>query len=569
MKEYLVPRGTLTYADTLEAIGLASLLKELTVAEVRLRHTNEGYLVTGEDLPETHLWPPIEPGYPFIYEPIDGQVPPGWVVDYAQERAKDQRLREFRRATGKKREQMLQALREKGLEELPSPVPEYKIALFLASMRMGWKSDKQLYRWLQQDKHRAAAWVAGNMLATGEQVKDAPKVTNSQVFNPISGKGVHRPKPDSTFPQSISGELINPFREWLKFRGAYRAMLSYRVDDDFKVFVIEPADISLGGLTEVYNDLLGLSLWGRIYLDIETTLRLVELLIHRSDVMGNKILLAGRRPRDVIRGLHQAFFKSMGNAAALMNYSFTELPSWFSIDSREDANSYLALIHSFVGRKQRDGVVGSLLSLDENRSSDIPALLQFRKWLMTGALKDFLEFSCLFALHVMEKRGANEWVREMSTVNLNTLMIRGYGMQDIIESKGFQSLARAIRNATIYALADQKQGKRSREVHYGLAQKWKQKIKGGEGEFIAALSEFVQQYNWESEKFDAEREKGTEKWKYHKVNAADLDEVIGLVQAKGAELVGMLLLAYGYSRMPKAGQSDSEPEPATSMEEVQ
>lgn len=142
-------------------------------------------------------------------------------------------------------------------------------------------------------------------------------------------------------------------------------------------------------------------------------------------------------------------------------------------------------------------------------------------------------------------------------------------MQDIIESKGFQSLARAIRNATIYALADQKQGKRSREVHYGLAQKWKQKIKGGEGEFIAALSEFVQQYNWESEKFDAEREKGTEKWKYHKVNAADLDEVIGLVQAKGAELVGMLLLAYGYSRMPKAGQSDSEPEPATSMEEVQ
>ena len=88
-------------------------------------------------MPETHLWPPIEPGYPFIYEPIDGQVPPGWVVDYAQERAKDQRLREFRRATGKKREQMLQALREKGLEEL-LPGAGDKIALFLASMRMGW-----------------------------------------------------------------------------------------------------------------------------------------------------------------------------------------------------------------------------------------------------------------------------------------------------------------------------------------------------------------------------------------------------------------------------------------------
>ena len=63
-------------------------------------------------------------------------------------------------------------------------------------------------------------------------------------------------------------------------------------------------------------------------------------------------------------------------------------------------------------------------------------------------------------------------------------------------------------------------------------------------------------------------EKGSEKWKYHKVNAADLDEVIGLVQAKGAELIGMLLLAYGYSRPPKAGQPDSETEPI-SMEEVQ
>lgn len=568
MTEYLVPRGTLTYADTLEAIGLASLLRELTDAEVRLRHTDEGYLVTGEDLPEAHLWPPIEPGYPFIYEPNDGQVPPGWVLDYEQERAKDQRLREFRKATGKKGQQMLQALREQGLEEPPAPVPEYKIALFLASMRKGWKSDKQLYRWLQQDSQRTSAWVAGNLLATGGELKDAPEVTNSQVFNPISGKGVHRPKPDSAFPSSIAGDLINPFREWLKFRGAYRAMLPYRAGDDFKVYVIEPADISLGGLSGVYNDLLNLGLWGQIYLDIEATLRLVELLIRHSDVMGNKILLAGRRPRDVIRGLHQALFKSMGSAAALMNYSFTQLPSWFSINSREDANSYLALIYSFVGRKQRDGVVGSLLSLDENHSGDIPALLQFRRWLMTGMLKDFLEFSYLFALHVMEKRGANEWVKEMPTDNLNTLMTRGYGMQEIIESKGFQSLARAIRNATIFALIDQKQGKRSREVHFGLAQKWKQKIKGGEAEFIAALSEFVQQYNWESENLDVGREKGSEKWKYHKVNAADLDEVIGLVQAKGAELIGMLLLAYGYSRPPKAGQPDSETEPI-SMEEVQ
>ena len=552
---YPVPKRTNTYADVLEAVGLASLVEELTVPGVRILDQGDRFILEGKELPQIEQWPEVEPGYPFIYLKKDGNSPKGWVLDYDREKEKAEVFREFRKATDKKREKMLQTLREQGMDAPPSPVSEYQMALFLAMMRKGWSSDKQIFLWLQEDILRTAFWIKAN-LENSNDIKESPPVSNSQVFNPISGKGVHRPKPDSTTPGSIADEVVNPFSEWLKYRGAYRAMLPYRVDGDFKVFVIEPADIRLSSLMKLHIELRRLGLWGWLRLDIETPLRLTELLIQHSDVLGNDIMLRSRRPRDTVRGLHQAYFQSLGAAAALMNYSFTALPSWFVINDREDANAYIRLIHSFVGRKEKDGVTGCLLSLNEDHSGDVPVLQQFRRWLANGDQKDFLLFCYRFALHVMERMGKDEWVKMLLTINLDSILIRGYNMQAIVEGKGFKSVARAVREATVFALQAQKQKKHEREVRFGLAQKWKQKIKGGNAEFIAELSEFVQQYNWESENLDIKSP--GDGWKHHKVNAGDLDEVIALVNQHGVELVGMLLLAYGYARVPKAVNEDPE-----------
>ncbi|MBT9173034.1 MAG: hypothetical protein DDT21_01424 [Syntrophomonadaceae bacterium] len=560
---YEVTKKTQTYADTMTAVGLASLLAELTNSDFVIQDRGAVYLLEGPDLPSPADWVLIEPGYPYIYLLKDGKRPAGWVVDYEQEREKDKQHREFRKAAGKKREKLEQLLREQGEEGPPPPVPELKLAVFLASMRKGWASDKSLYEWITEDQTRATAWVAQNLTHyhyngkdyIGEIVKDPP-VSNSQVFNPIAGKGIHRPKPDSTTPASISDEVIEPFAEWLKFRGSYRVMLPYRSGGDFKVFVIEPADIKLNLLTKLYHGLRGLDLWGGIKLDIDSALRLTELLITHSDVLGGNISLYRKRPAEVVKGLHQAYFQSLGTAAALMNYSFLALPSWFCVEGQEDAKNYLALIKAFIGHKERDGVTGCLRSLSEERSGDIPVLQQFRKWLMTGTLKEYLEFCYRFSLHQMERMSKDEWIASQSTANLNIIFERGYNMLDIIQTKGFQSVARALREATIYALAAQKQ-KRTRDVHFGLSQKWKQKIKGGNEEFTAALCEFVQQYNWESENIDVNKKESVA-WKQHKVNAAELGELINLINSRGAELVGMLLLAYGYARTLKADTAAPE-----------
>ncbi|MFQ5753389.1 MAG: hypothetical protein ACE5HI_15465, partial [bacterium] len=92
----------------------------------------------------------------------------------------------------------------------------------------------------------------------------------------------------------------------------------------------------------------------------------------------------------------------------------------------------------------------------------------------------------------------------------------------------------------------QQQKKKKWDVRFGLAQKWKQKIKGGSKEFIPVLAEFIQDYNWEV----TNRLEG----KYHTVSKEDLDQVISLIsddEKDQSELVGMLLLAYGYARVPK------------------
>jgi len=147
----------------------------------------------------------------------------------------------------------------------------------------------------------------------------------------------------------------------------------------------------------------------------------------------------------------------------------------------------------------------------------------------------------------MTRKSKKEWVKEFTTENLTILFERGYGMKEIVENPGFLSIARGVRNCTIYAAS-----LGGREIHYGLAQQWKQKIKGGFKEFIPALCDFVQTQNWEVES----RLNG----KGHTIRKEDLDSVMGLIEKHGAELVGMLLLAYGYARAPKI---ESENSPST------
>jgi hypothetical protein len=541
--DFCIDKKTGTYAETLEAIGLAGALREVGFTGVTV--TDEGcrFRIHSANEPTAGWACSVEPGYPYVWRKAKEARKPAvpWVVDYEAGRE----TRDAARKAGNKSKGKLLA---QDIENLPEVAPEIGAAAILESMRKGWESDRDLAKWVAANPREAADWIRFRIGSGGAPPAKPPLVSNTQILNPISGKGVSAAKTEIRSAGSIPGQLIDPFSEWMKLRGLWEGMLLYRSDEDFKFFVIEPAEITADRISGIRAELAKLNLWGGVRLDIFAELECARLLIEHSDAMQGAsgwCSLLGRTPRHVVAGLRQAYFKSLGTAAALMNDAFLPLPAWFPIHGKADSEAYLEII------KEAIGTGGCLKSLQEKNSDDGFVLQQYREWLLTGDLSALLGFHYSFALHLIRRFGRNEWARPFGTENLSTLLTKTYEEEHqvtgIIEDPGFQSVARALRNATIYALTLPNM---KREVRFGIAQKWKQKMKAGDAEMATAIAEFVQDYNWET----VHKLKG----KGHVVTTDELDSLLRLITPERAELVGALLLAYGYARAPKVESSQPE-----------
>lgn len=532
-----VEKKTGTYADALHAIGLGTLLAELGFGRITLQDQGGGFdLATSAD-PNTDNWPEVGPGYTYVWEKSKDPPKPNLedILDYEGAKLLNERWKQFQKSQPKAKKRGVDI---EGVEAPEKPPQAYFVASLVSSMRSGWNADRQLARWIEEDPARTLNWVKKRVAGVGSAFEE-PEVSNSQIFNPIGGKGIHGSKTVLGSAGSLPGALIDPFAEWMKFRGLWASMILYRGDSDFKFFVLEPADIALDRLTPIKAALQQLGLWGGVRLDIRAILECTQILLRHSEaVQSNGAPIFGRTPRAVLTGLRLAYFKSLGKGAALMNESLLPLPAWFRIESPEDADAYLAIINETIGSTDR---AGCLATLQESHSDDGETLQQYRKWLLTGDLAELLEFHYRFALHVMQRRSGQDFVKEFSTTVLDVLFGRSFptelGVKDIIENEGFKSVARAVRDSTIYA------DLKGRTIHFGLAQKWKQKIKSGDADFLSALSEFVQEQNWEVQ----HRLKG----RGHVVLTTHMDDIVALTATHHAELVGSLLLAYGYSRTPK------------------
>lgn len=544
-----IPKKTGTYADTLQAIGLADLIWELCNESTVIVDQGSEYEISVKEW-NPEAWRAPNPGYPYIWDSKKEQKPPlGEILDYRQELEKRDAVREISKLKAAARRKIKEQLQDQGIDEAEPPRPELALATILASMRKGWDGDRQLYRWLTEDRERGLRWIK-HKLGTGTSQEDDPKWSNTQFLNPITGKGIHSPKTIARAANAINAALTDPFEDWLKLRAIFKAMLAYRDGDDFKFFVLEPARASPAMLAEITSAVRKLNLWGGVKLDIEAMLECTRMLINHSDVMANgPIKLKGRTPRDIISGLQQSYFKSLGTAAALMNDALFPLPAWFSIENLNEGNKMLDIIGELIGEADKQGC---LSSLQESHSDEGSTLQLCRDWLATGRLNDLLSFHASFATYVMQKRSRQEWVRPFFTENLTFLLSRGYSMDDIVTNRGFLSIAHAIRNATIYSIG--KNAPVEINTHFGLAQKWKQKLRSGDTEFITAVADFVQQYNWEV--IDGHERKGRPR--YHTIDTSDLDELSQLIKSHGAETVGLLLLAYGYAQAAKTKPSTGE-----------
>jgi hypothetical protein len=132
-----------------------------------------------------------------------------------------------------------------------------------------------------------------------------------------------------------------------------------------------------------------------------------------------------------------------------------------------------------------------------------------------------------------------------------------------LDSSGFINIAYAIRQSTIVAQYRKKEGDRRYDVRYGLGRDLVRRSQYPE-EFVAALSDFLHQYNAENAQVME-----TRSGPYRKsVQTGDIQNILELIDRHGSDLIAKLLVAYGYARDPRIQEADPKEEPAEEIEET-
>ena len=320
-----------------------------------------------------------------------------------------------------------------------------------------------------------------------------------------------------------------------------------------------------------------------VKLDIMASLRFAQTFInHRLNALKGE---AEEDPFDepqlysIAQGFEVASYKDMGSAYATMNISTINLPYWLpSISTPQVAEAALSILaeHLQIIQQLRN-------SKGEEGSEEFELLRFYRDFLSGRDLKPFWKFTTaysgyLISQHEREKSPQRQ-IRPFTTTGLENIitMNSAHKLTEITRNEGFRRIAYAIRQSTVIAQYRRAQtGDRTYEVRYGLGQELMREARYRD-KFITALCEFLQQYNAETAR---EEEKlanklgrkltSEDRRKYNlrtSVSYADLDAIADLIDRfNSSELVGSLLVAFGYAREPyKSAENTTYDEPADNL----
>jgi uncharacterized protein (UPF0332 family) len=545
--KFRVRCSTNTYTDVLVTLGLAKTLGILSEGEVYISREHGEYVLRTES--------PIGDMSTKVYMPLfdtiraKGEVDNGQTRDY--ESLKVQRDRYFK---------MPKELRKSN--ELPEginpPSPDYslmsslidllkpmakstysKTAQILKQGAFGLYLEGSLktFSEFDSDPNQTLRWLKAQI---GKQ-KIELQTPVVMIFNPMSGKGMNSDKPNSI----DMGRRKAPISfEMLKFSGWWVGAIAKTPTEtkDLKILVVVPQEITLIDLNSLMYRLRSKTLYSRgaVQIDIITSLEMtIELLKYHEE---KQIFL--ENPRQVIQGFYTAYFKNLGTSKGVSNLSFIGLPEWVHVENDDDRGLWLRILQEHSGILSR---------LDESRSETHNLLELYRDFLSNNSLEQFLEFLVDYGAFALAQMARDKFVLIFQSQFIDRV-IRGWRISmnqekrfaKILENQGFRNIATAIRYSTFGALNAQKRhNNRTFEVHFGLAQQLKRHTHSSQ-DFLQALSDFVNQYMTENLRASY-RDKHLRQF----VTTDDLQQMVALVDEFDSRTVGMLLIAYGYSRDEK------------------
>jgi hypothetical protein len=410
-----------------------------------------------------------------------------------------------------------------------------------------------LFENLPNNLERAeAAWRA---LAKQRSLRIDSQMTALQIYNPEQGKGQNQPKARQLTMRNLKNFWLI---EFLKAVGFYDGAVPQLLQDakDRKTYVLVPTDIDTAQSSQILEAFrYSFPRYRSITSDVMAILRYIETFLKHSLQAPDLEAFLFNQPslRNLVAGFQVAFYKDMGNAQTMMNFSFIGLPPWMKIRRREDVPALLS---------QLDVLRRVVRSMDESHSDAITLLSALRDFLSSGNLNALFTFTAGYSGYYMSQRERNRFAQQLSIALLEEIIMSVQPRYaEIFQNQGFRNVAYAIRQSTVNAQYAKIRGERRYDIRYGLGQELIRKARRPE-EFLTALAEFIAKYNAENAQI-AERDAAagrTEVRRRRSVATSDLEQIAALIDQHGAALIANLLVAYGYASDRRAADDETPPE---------
>jgi len=219
----------------------------------------------------------------------------------------------------------------------------------------------------------------------------------------------------------------------------------------------------------------------------------------------------------------------------------------------------------------------------EEGAEEYELLRFYRDFLSGNDLRPFWKFTTAYSGYLMSAFVGNRYMPQLTTSGLEKLLMtkqeHAILLTDITSNSGFNRIAYAIRQSTVTAqYRRSQQDDRTYEVRYGLGQELMRKVHH-RNDFLCALSEFLLLYNNETarEEEKAARAIANETKKpQHPLTSEErskrnlrlsvatehIDDIAQLIDRSGSpELIGSMLVAYGYARDTFQSPRNEHPSP--------
>jgi hypothetical protein len=530
---YFIRKSTGTHADPMAAVGLADLLAPAGDATIRDDTQRDQYTVTSAHGPELDTAVLGQyAGFLFLRPnektPPPKHLQPGEFYDYPRMKEVEKRSREAHKSKKGVAGEVAETI---AAEEIH---PEHYLYQTL-NLLQGDGATNKACEWVRNKEKKAWQELLGGALrklSKGELPEVDLDLDLVQLFSPQAAKGYARLKPDSTSrgdkTKDVWGE---PFVEWLRFRGYFRAACTFGVGKDIRLMFPRPKAISLGALRDVVATLRKESIFGSsAKIDCLATLRLAQLLLKHTQGF------AQHSPASLVSGMAVTHYQSLGSAKAVTGMEELAIPDWFP---EGNARLWFDALQEHADR---------LRPLRDDNSDELGLLLQYRRFLQqrgdgaTGCLLDFLES---YGIYLLRQRGQNKWYHKQFQANHLEEILGNTSYKQILDNTGFLAVASALRSSTVSAQSQKRNKKDYRDIRYDILPELRRKRALPRPEqFLETIYGFLESYNAESAKrLEAGKSSGIKR-----VTTEELAQFASLFEQYPVNLVGAMLSAYATCR---------------------